>query len=138
MSTAWITQQLLAIKRTAEPERFNPRPQGICAPGSATDAVLTWLVERRGSGRWTYRQIVSGTRCTPKSVDWALIYLRHVGAVESLRDDRNPRYMSYRAVMRVVIQMDLFDAARARAVGCIAGNRLVPLPASHQNGSLLP
>lgn len=100
MSTLWVTQQIMKIKREAEPTRWNPRPAGIMRPGSATEAVCTYLQERPGPGWVTRQQIVASTRRTGKAVDWALIFLRAVQAVESSQDPRNARYLRYRATER--------------------------------------
>lgn len=96
--TRWITSQILSIKRTAEPSRFNPRPLGVMLPGSTTDAVKAWLDDRPPNGWWTKRQIEIGTGRSCKAIDWALIYLRSIHAIECSRDDsRNARYLRYRS-----------------------------------------
>lgn len=98
MSTGWITRQILAIQRQAEPAQFNPRPAGIMLPGSATKAVHVWLLEQHATRSWwTRHQIIAGTQRSEKAVDWALIYLRRVGLVECTNDWRNSRYLRYRA-----------------------------------------
>lgn len=94
--------QILAIQRQAAPtpHRFrNPRPPGVFLPGSASEAVLDWLVAQPGAPRawWTCQQIITGTGHSRKAVGWALIYLRRLGLVEYAGDARNSRYMRYRA-----------------------------------------
>lgn len=68
--------------------------------GSATHAVWEYLSNRQVSGWVTRQQIVSATGCTGKSVDWALIFLRTVKAIETSQDPRCTRYLRYRAVVR--------------------------------------
>lgn len=100
MSTKWVAEQILSVRRTAEPisVTHNPRPIGVMLPGSATDAVWQWLSARPGRAYWQRRQIVAGTGRTGKSVDWALLFLRATGRVEVREDDRCSRYLRYRAV----------------------------------------
>lgn len=100
MSTKWVTQQILSIKRDAEPPRFNPRPAGIMRPGSATEAVHQYLLGRPGRGWVLRQQIVAGTHRSGKAVDWALIFLRHVGLIESSKDPERARYLRYRSVRK--------------------------------------
>lgn len=69
MSTKWVTQQILAIRRTAEPTRFNPRPAGVMLPGSTTEAVHRFLTGRQGPGWVTRQQIVVATGRSGKAVD---------------------------------------------------------------------
>lgn len=99
MSTRWVTEQILSIKREAEPSRFNPRPLGVMRPGSATEAVFKFLESRPGRGWITRQQIVVATGRTGKAVDWALIFLRAVAVVESSQDPQRMRYLRYRAVV---------------------------------------
>lgn len=98
MSTAWVTQQILAIKRVAEPTTFNPRPAGVMLDHSATRACMDWLGSRQAHGWWTRHQIIVGTGRTQKSVDWALMYLRAMGLVEIKPHESHARYFRYRAV----------------------------------------
>lgn len=99
MSTSWVTHQILSIRRTAEPTRIakNPKPAGVMLPGSATHAVWVYL-ESLPHRRWVQRrQIVTGTGCTGKAVDWALIFLLTTGRIERSSDDmRCSRYYRYR------------------------------------------
>lgn len=101
MSTRWITQQLLSIRRHAEPSRLhpnNPCPPGVMRPGSATEAVLVYLQDRR-EGWYSRRQIMAATGRSDQAVNWALLFLRHLGKVECKNNDaRNPRYLRYRMV----------------------------------------
>ena len=87
----------LADKRPMAPHlpKFNPRPAGITRPGSATQAVLALL--QAHSGRWfSHFQIVQATGRTSKSVDWALLFLKARGLIESTKDEwRNSRYLKY-------------------------------------------
>lgn len=103
MSTHWVAQQILGMRRSGEPtppkqrEQFGNRIVGQPSPGSATDVVLTWLDAKRHVSWWTQQQIISGTGCTKRAVDWALIFLRSTGRIEVKRDDgRNTRYLRYR------------------------------------------
>lgn len=75
---------------------FNPRPPGQIQPGSATDAVLTYL--RSNPERWhTRAAVIRETGRTAKAVDWALLYLRSQSLVVCLASDaRNSRYLIYR------------------------------------------
>lgn len=100
MSTKWVTQQILAIRRTAEPMRFNPRPAGVMRPGSTTEAVHRYLDERPGRGWVTRQSIVVATGRSPKAVDWALIFLRTINRIEASQDPEphRSRYLRYRVV----------------------------------------
>lgn len=103
MSTRWVAQQILSLPRTPEPARvaggWNPKPPGVMQPGSATLTVYEYLASRPGRAWYSRRQIVAGTGRTGKSVDWALLFLRHTGRVESSRDEsRCSRYLRYRVM----------------------------------------
>lgn len=100
MSTRWVALEILRIKRTAEPARFNPHPVGVMWPGSATEAVHRYLSERAGRGWVQRRQIVAATGRSGKAVDWALIFLRANKLVEASEDPRNTRYLRYRAARK--------------------------------------
>lgn len=78
--------------------RYNPRPAGVIRPGSATQAVLTLL--QAHPARWfNHYQIVSLTGRTAKAVDWALLFLKARGMVQTSRDEwRNSRYLKYAIV----------------------------------------
>ena len=95
---ASLAAQVADLPQAEAPRaRVNPHPPGQPWPGSATEAVLTFL--RASPGRF-YRHgaIVTGVGRSKASVDWALIYLRRVGLVESTPDTiRNAQYMRYRA-----------------------------------------
>lgn len=99
MSTRWVTEQILSIRRTAEPARFNPRPAGVMRPGSTTEAVLRYLQGRPGRAWITRQQIVVATSRSGKAVDWALIFLRSLDLVEASQDPEphRSRYLRYRA-----------------------------------------
>ena len=76
----------------------NPRPKGLVVGGSSTEEVRDFLEERQGTW-FTKGQIHFITKRTPKSIDWALIYLRQLGQIEVSGDlGRNPRYLKYRWV----------------------------------------
>jgi hypothetical protein len=102
-SSAWMTQQLLdlAERPAHRSARFNPHPPGIFRAGSASDAVLAFLVAH--PGRFFRREsIIVRTNRTAKAVDAALLFLRANGLVESIPDTiRNSRYLRYRAVIKV-------------------------------------
>lgn len=99
----WIAHQLLALGErhgVAEPAppHYNPRPQGVIRDGSATQAVLDWLVSRKPGQWWTRGQIMLGTGRSEKACNWALLYLRSQGHIECIPDEaRNPQYRRYRA-----------------------------------------
>ncbi len=75
--------------------RYNPRPAGVLQEGGAAKAVLSFL-QQHPERYFTFSQIVTHTKRTTKSLDWACIFLRSLGYVECARDDRNPRYRRYR------------------------------------------
>lgn len=78
-------------------QRYNPHPAGVMREGGAAKAVLSFLQAHPGR-YFTFAQIVAHTKRTPKSLDWACIFLRSLGHVECSRDDgRNSRYLRYRA-----------------------------------------
>jgi len=79
-----------------EHPRFNPRPPGVLQEGGGAKAVLSFL-QQYPERYFTFSQIVTHTKRTPKSLDWACIFLRSLGYVECVRgDDRNPKYLRYR------------------------------------------
>lgn len=94
----WITDQLLAasmVEERAKAARHNPRPPGVIQSGSATQAVLEFL-KAHPHVYFDRAQIVIRTGRTEKSVDWALIYLKQLGVVDTVPDEsRNPRYLRY-------------------------------------------
>lgn len=99
----WVTRQILSIRRvTVEPASLrvmppNPRPKGEPTSAGASFAVRAWLAKRPPRGWWTRAQIVAGTNCTERAVDWALAYLCSISVVESAHGDmRNSRYKRYR------------------------------------------
>lgn len=97
MSTQWVTRQILAIQRVAEPTRFNPRPAGLMLHGSTTHAIHEWLSTRNPSTAWWPKHaIAAGTGRNYKTLDWGLLYLLHIGAIERCADYRHCRYMKYR------------------------------------------
>ena len=79
----------------AKRTRVNPRPQGVIQPGSATSTLLKFLTARPGRV-FRREQLVLLTGCTPKALDWALLFLRQNGSIECVTDERNPRYLRYR------------------------------------------
>ena len=101
MSTSWMAQQLSSLSTASTPTgpdvpRYNPRPNGVIRPGSATEAVLCLL--RKIDGRYmNHAQIMIATGRTTRAVSWALVFLQAQGLIESTADDgRNPRYQRYR------------------------------------------
>jgi hypothetical protein len=77
---------------------YNPCPKGTIQQGSATEAVLVYLRSVRDGGRWLERaQIVLATGRTEKSIDWALLFLRSQGLIETAPDGRRAHYLLYRA-----------------------------------------
>lgn len=76
--------------------RYNPRPAGVLQEGGAAKAVLAFL-QAHPDRFFTFSQIVTHTKRTHKSLDWACIFLRSLGYVECVRDEgRNSRYLRYR------------------------------------------
>lgn len=72
------------------------RAKGSIEPGGCTDKVYSALCK---AGRPLARsEIVSQTGCAPKSVDWALYYLRNTGRV-TRRNGFNGSIMVYKAVV---------------------------------------
>lgn len=77
-------------------ERFNPRPPGVIREGSASDAVLKFLIE--AGGFKTEAQILWKVRRSHSAVSWACLYLLRQGLIEARPDVlRNSRYKKYRA-----------------------------------------
>lgn len=103
--------------------RFNPRPIGIMRPGSATEAVCTYLQQRQGPGWVTRQQLIRATGRSQKSVDWALIFLRTVRQIEASQDPRNARYLRYRATQAVGTEA---TSAFDQALGSRARDGSVP------------
>ena len=97
-----MSVQLLRMTQSAgeAPAPRGPSPLlGKCRSGSTTEIVFEWMTARgRGRVWWTKDAIVLGTGRTPKAVDWALLFLRSVEAVEITSDVRNARYHRYRAL----------------------------------------
>lgn len=104
-----MTQQLLSIRRTAEPVlcarisvagtvmRAGATPAGVLREGSTTHTVLEYLRRRGGRSFVTRRQILVATGRSQKAVDWALHFLRAVELIETTDDPRCTRYLRYRA-----------------------------------------
>jgi hypothetical protein len=95
---AWVSMQIL---RDSAQERRAPRVPspllGRFRAGSTTEVVFLWLSERQRSRVWWSRDsIVSGTGRPQKAVDWALLFLRSIYAVEVTSDPRCMRYHRYR------------------------------------------
>lgn len=98
-SMAMTVLTLLAIKPApASRHEYNPNPPGVMKDDSTTDLVLRYL--RTQIPRFVSReQIVIATGCKPKSVDWALYYLRGLKLIECRRGmaKRSPLYQEYRS-----------------------------------------
>lgn len=91
----WGVQSLVSAKpEEPKPERFNPRPPGVIREGSATAAVLAFLLAHRGK-RFAAYQVIHATGCTQKATSWALVYLQQQGLIETSPDPRNERYLRY-------------------------------------------
>jgi hypothetical protein len=99
---SWISLQL-ALSAANKPASLAlqraPSPLlGKWRTGSATEHVYLWLAHRgRARVWWSREAIVAGTGRSAKSVDWALLFLRSVEAVEITSDPRCGRYHRYRA-----------------------------------------
>lgn len=91
---------LLAAQQAPSPRKeFNPNPPGQIKDDSATDKVLRFL--RANPQRFlSHAQIVEGTGCKPKSVDWAVFYLQGLKIIESRScgGRKSPLYKEYRAM----------------------------------------
>lgn len=91
----WGVHSLVSAKpEDPKPERFNPRPPGVIREGSATAAVLAFLLAHRGK-RFAAYQVIHATGCTQKATSWALVYLQQQGLIETSPDPRNERYLRY-------------------------------------------
>ena len=101
MSLDWVTQQIANSQQSRNSlnlavSRYNPRPAGVLQEGGAAKAVLSFL-QQHPERYFTFSQIVTHTKRTTKSLDWACIFLRSLGYVECARDEgRNSRYLRYR------------------------------------------
>jgi hypothetical protein len=100
---AWISVQLLRISAQAAEQATPPRAPSLLLgkwrSGSTTEAVFEWLADKSRSRVWWPRgSIVRGTGRSQKAVDWALLFLRSVEAVEISTDMRCGRYHRYRVV----------------------------------------
>ena len=93
---SWGVQQLVSSRPEPTPFHYNPRPPGVIRNGSVTHAVLLFLDSNRGKWYSAY-QVIHAVGCTQKSADWAFIFLREQGLIESCPDQRNPRYLRYGA-----------------------------------------
>jgi hypothetical protein len=95
-----LTIQTLLASRQQEVNRqsFNPNPPGQIKEDSSTDKVLRFLRQHRPRFL-THAQIVEGTGCKTKSVDWALYYLKGLKVIECRRcsNGRFPMHQEYRA-----------------------------------------
>ncbi|MBU3652570.1 MAG: hypothetical protein FGM44_05735 [Limnohabitans sp.] len=91
----WGMQSLVSAKpEESKNERYNPRPPGVIREGSVTHAVWHFLNANRG--KWYSRyQILNNIGCTDKSADWACLFLKEQGLIESCPDHRNSRYLRY-------------------------------------------
>lgn len=78
---AMMARQILSSATPDQKKRFNPRPPGVIQPGSATESTLEYLrtIYPRSCPR---SEIVDATGRTPKSVDWACLYLRELGLID--------------------------------------------------------
>lgn len=105
MSLSWMANQLESVATAQrglglQTPRFNPRPAGVLQDGGAAKDVLQFL-QGHPERFFTFAQIVTHTQRTPKSLDWACIFLRSLGYVECSRDEgRNSRYLRYRVAQK--------------------------------------
>lgn len=101
MSLDWVAKQITSSQPGRNSlallvPRYNPRPAGVLQEGGAAKAVLA-LLQAQPERFFTFAQIVQHTQRTPKSLDWACIFLRSLGYVECRKDDsRNPKYLKYK------------------------------------------
>lgn len=90
--------------KSAQGTGYNRRPvrrtnKGVVKDGSCTDIVLKTLQDVAPRSM-TRAEIVAASACKPKSVDWALHYLRSIRLVQSVSamDRRSSIYLRYKAV----------------------------------------
>lgn len=97
MSLDWVARQITAASPAPSSRRYNPRPPMLIHEGSATEAVLLFLLTNPARF-YTHDEIRRGVGRTKNAIDFALIFLRDNSLVEAVpRDPRNPRYLRYRA-----------------------------------------
>jgi hypothetical protein len=93
MQLAAMAKKQQGLQLTAP--RYNPRPAGVIHEGSATHAVLVFLTAHPRRF-FSHCEITRQVNRTPKSVDFALRYLRELGQIEITSDEpRNSRYLRY-------------------------------------------
>lgn len=96
----WIVSQVTNVAYAEkQPEKFNPRPQGVIVNGSGSDVVLEFL--RRDFKYRTRAEIVAALkeRINEHRIEWGLIYLRRNGLIKWIEDaSRNSRYGRYVAL----------------------------------------
>lgn len=97
-SITWVASQLaLKFSEPIAQPRFNPRPPGVIRPGSATQAVLTFLNDNPGRS-FSCFELCKYTERSMKSVNHACLFLRATEHIQSYPDSvRNPRYRRYQA-----------------------------------------
>ena len=100
MSAQWTADQLLLIHRLRAEigptlPRYNPRPQGVIRPDSATEAVLA-ILRAQPRRWWQHNELVKATGKSYTAVNWAVLYLRRRQLCETTPDGRNARYWRYR------------------------------------------
>ena len=71
--------------------------RGVIKEGSCTDKVLAVLTDEAPRAI-AKSEIVTKSECKPKSVDWALYYLRSIKKITcvSAMDNRSPLYLRYK------------------------------------------
>jgi len=93
-----IAHQMSAASRNpvAVPPVRRSRLAGVMRDGGSSQAVLEYLQSAGG-----YRAVCEIRQHVPRShgaISWALIFLRHIGAIECAPDVvRHARYLRYRA-----------------------------------------
>ena len=94
----WVAYQLARTAQAMTPASIQRSPRiGRWRNGSASEAVFVWLsAPSRRRVWWCHEEIMNGTACTGKAVDWALRFLRSLHAVEVTVDPRCARYQRYR------------------------------------------
>jgi len=96
----WMARRIMAAANAEMQNpgpRFNPKPPGVCLPGSATEAVIAFL-NKHPTVFFSRDQIIAGTGRTCKAVDWALLFLRtqHKVFVKNAMPPSNTRHLRYR------------------------------------------
>lgn len=86
---------LLAGKSLDGRQRFNPCPRGSILRHAGTHAVLL-VLEACAPRPLCTAELLRATGKTRNSICWAVAFLIRQGLVETVEDQRSPRYRRYR------------------------------------------